>query len=1792
MKKYTTLPLPLFLLFNHALAQVVPTCPPGQKPAETCKTACVYCDINGYTGSTVGYKKDNLQPVDCCIYFDNDQWLGFVAGDTMADFTVIASGCVNNNGLQIALYENCNSYALECSCGGQGAQGLPLKLNDVKLNPGSTYYLVIDGWSNDLCSFVINVDPPSAVIANPIGTSIGPLQGPAIICPGATVTFSVPPVSNAGTYTWTVPAGWKINGLNPPQNLPAADGGNTVKIKVGPNSGQICVKAANSCFPDGPSVCRDILVGPAPVNVLPPAYVCHEDAPYKLPWGDQAATSGTYEKTLKSSFNCDSVVRQEVVIRPAITTTLPGMTICTGDTFAVCGYAYTGAGNYSRLCQSYLGCDSLVDFSLSVLAPQAKINGSSTLTCANPAIALQAAASPPGTLFQWKNGLGQPLSDGTQFSVTTPGMYILTATLQGGVTTCVQADTVVISENTSAPNLSATGGTLNCTVKTATLNAGTDISTPAWAWSGPGLFSASIANPATSLAGAYSVTVTDPSNGCTSSLTTTVKSDTVGPVVSATGATLSCAVTSAQLGINATPVSIIYHWTGPNGFMSDGPSPVVTEPGIYTVTVIDTTNHCPAFDTTEVLLDAAVPGAIAGAGGAIGCPTPEIPLSGISPAAGALYAWTGPNGFSASQPNPLASLAGVYTLLVTGPNGCTSTATVAVSGDTVPPDASASGGTLNCAVPAIVLQGGSATTGVSFSWAGPNGFLAIQQNPLAADTGVYTLTVSGLNHCTATATAFVEGDFDLPELHTASDTITCLSPAVYLTAGSLTDGTNFQWTGPGGFNSPLDTALTQVSGQYTLTATAPNGCTVQTSVFVPMDISGPGADAQGDTLTCSTPFLNLAGSSGLPHVQWHWNGPDNFVSTEQNPGIVLPGLYQLEVTNLKNGCTSVDDVLVEADQVAPVAGASGGTLTCSLDSLTLTGTSDMGSVFTWSGPGGLVFQGPSPVVTLPGDYTLIALALHNGCADTTSVTVLQDITPPEAGAQGGTLDCSNLQIMLSGSSGTPGAVFSWTGPGNFSTSEQNPTVSTPGQYVLTVTGPNGCPAGATAEVPEDIDLPVVTLDGAGTLTCAVTSLLLESAIETPGASGVWTGPGNFMADTSAIVVSVPGVYTYTVIAPNGCKIAPALTVLQDTLPPQSITTQGGLLNCSIQSLVITAGSNPPADYNWSGPGNFFSTLQSPAVAQPGQYIVTVTGLTNGCSATATATVTQDLSAPDITVQSDSLTCTNPELTLNATTNTPTSLFAWSGPGNFTSAAEDPPVVLAGVYIVTVTGPNGCTTVGQHTVHQNIAQPVISAAGDTLNCAEPSGQITSQTLTPGAVYAWSGPGSFASSTASAAVSVPGLYQVVVTTPNGCSASAQVNVAADTLPPVLTVHGGILTCLDSTVALFAVSDVAVSWHWTGPAGFSAHIPDPDVVVPGNYLLEATATNGCMATGIAKVEDHTQAPALDVLPPDSLDCNTTQVTLEALVKAGGTFGFQWNTADGIILAGANTPTIQAGQIGQYMVLVTDLFTGCSAMAATTVWRAQDLPSGVELIRHNISCYGKIDGALEIVSIAGGTPPFSYAVDDLNFEPTTYFPGLTAGTHTLTVQDFNNCVFATTFGIGEPAELLLELGPDTIIQLGQVIELRLEGAVNYPERIAETRVTPADLVLPILLTPLHTFQYRVTVVDSSGCEAGDSRLVVVRKERRVYIPNTFQPNAPGNDLLYVFGGDDVQIVKIFAIYDRWGNQIFEKKDFLPNDPAAGWDGSYRGAALTSGVFVYYAEVLFIDGETRLYKGDVTLMR
>jgi gliding motility-associated-like protein len=176
--------------------------------------------------------------------------------------------------------------------------------------------------------------------------------------------------------------------------------------------------------------------------------------------------------------------------------------------------------------------------------------------------------------------------------------------------------------------------------------------------------------------------------------------------------------------------------------------------------------------------------------------------------------------------------------------------------------------------------------------------------------------------------------------------------------------------------------------------------------------------------------------------------------------------------------------------------------------------------------------------------------------------------------------------------------------------------------------------------------------------------------------------------------------------------------------------------------------------------------------------------------------------------------------------------------------------------------------------------------------------------------------------------------------------------------------------------------------------------------------------------------------------------------------------------------------------------------------------------------------------------------------------------------------------------------LGPDQDIQLGLPSPV-IQAAINTSAAITSAVWNPLDDIqclniecTQVEASPSETTRYTLLVTDANGCTGTDDITIRVKNTRNVFFANAFTPNRDGNnDFFQVVIGPGVEKIIYFSIYDRWGNLVFDKQEYVP-DPAGsdGWDGTFRGKRLDPGVFVYIARTRFVDGKEIDYSGTVVL--
>ncbi|MEI6124686.1 MAG: gliding motility-associated C-terminal domain-containing protein [Bacteroidota bacterium] len=131
-------------------------------------------------------------------------------------------------------------------------------------------------------------------------------------------------------------------------------------------------------------------------------------------------------------------------------------------------------------------------------------------------------------------------------------------------------------------------------------------------------------------------------------------------------------------------------------------------------------------------------------------------------------------------------------------------------------------------------------------------------------------------------------------------------------------------------------------------------------------------------------------------------------------------------------------------------------------------------------------------------------------------------------------------------------------------------------------------------------------------------------------------------------------------------------------------------------------------------------------------------------------------------------------------------------------------------------------------------------------------------------------------------------------------------------------------------------------------------------------------------------------------------------------------------------------------------------------------------------------------------------------------------------------------------------------------------------------------DSTAQITVTPAQTTTYYLKVKDFKFDESWDSVTVTVNEfcNNMVYIPNIFSPNKDGANDVFRVRGPEIDSAHL-QVYNRWGNMVFESKDVYE-----GWDGTFKGKDCEAGVYYYWAEVTFKNGEKVVKKGDVSLVK
>lgn len=187
--------------------------------------------------------------------------------------------------------------------------------------------------------------------------------------------------------------------------------------------------------------------------------------------------------------------------------------------------------------------------------------------------------------------------------------------------------------------------------------------------------------------------------------------------------------------------------------------------------------------------------------------------------------------------------------------------------------------------------------------------------------------------------------------------------------------------------------------------------------------------------------------------------------------------------------------------------------------------------------------------------------------------------------------------------------------------------------------------------------------------------------------------------------------------------------------------------------------------------------------------------------------------------------------------------------------------------------------------------------------------------------------------------------------------------------------------------------------------------------------------------------------------------------------------------------------------------------------------------------------------------------------------------------------CDSVMTVEVAAFPAVTVSLPADTSLSIGASLTLLAVASGTEPLSFdwqPSTGLDCTDCLQPTA-NPLDTITYTLLMTDGNGCSARDSITLRVSSDCQILIPNAFTPNGDGNnDWFYPATSACVRTVRLWRVVNRWGQVVFERRNFEPNRENLGWDGQGQ----PSYVLVWMAELEYFDGRIEQRQGEVTLLR
>lgn len=659
-----------------------------------------------------------------------------------------------------------------------------------------------------------------------------------------------------------------------------------------------------------------------------------------------------------------------------------------------------------------------------------------------------------------------------------------------------------------------------------------------------------------------------------------------------------------------------------------------------------------------------------------------------------------------------------------------------------------------------------------------------------------------------------------------------------------------------GFGGQFSGSFTSLAdGEYSAMITDANGCITEQPFTVEGSVAPIAITEAASAISCTESEVAVTSdnSTYIGNVDYIWDTDDGVIvgdTESESITVSAAGTYSLQLIETSTGCISQSSVVVEDNTLLPTVSIEDvDEINCTITQITIDGSSsETGAnlVYEWTTvDGNIVGDTDSDIidVDLGGTYTLSISNSDNGCVSSQSVNVIADIETPFIAVSSEELTCALSEVEICATVTAGHSVVWATDTGDIS--QACITVSAAGDYMATVSAPNGCTNSAVSAVTTSTDLPIVSVASPAILTCTQETVQVTVIIEDASEDDIitWTDDnGNVIGEGSSdVMVSTPGIYEVSVTNNLGCITVTSVTVEEDINSPiatfnytidndgvvtlNSTSADGGSISWTLADGTVLTGEDAEFSVNTSG-----------------EYEVCMT-YANECGSDENCQTVVFNTLLAVSMDKSDLTCyLSADGNISATVSGGVQgyTYYWIGPDGFESTEATISNLSAGIYTLVVSDQDGTEIDNEVTISQPEELRTMQVAVVNATCNGDTNGSIDFTMIGGTepyVYVWSD----GNTTANRSDLAAGEYTVNIIDGNGCELTKLYQISE---PEVLTISSIIVNKEDNGLSNGSV-DISVTggtgdltYEWSNGAT-TAKIEN---LTAGEYSVIITDANGC--------------------------------------------------------------------------------------------------------------------------------------------------------------------------------------------------------------------------------------------------------------------------------------------------------------------------------------------------------------